>query len=127
MRFRGRACVWTAGLILTLLVLIGCRSSQPEDEVTERNVLVSVDVVPMILEADTSKTATVWVTVMENSEPAPDSTIVNLVTTLGQIESQVCTVDGLAVTDYRAAAQAGVATIIAQVRGVRDTMIVTLY
>ncbi len=109
--------VWTAG---------GCRSTQPEDKASE-SVTVELDVIPIILAADTSETASVWVTVKENGMPAADSTRVRLVATVGTVPDEVLTLDGLAVASYRPSRDTGVATIIAQAKGVRDTMNITLY
>ncbi len=126
---RRTLCVRVAAfglLIGVVAAILGCRASRPEDD-TDTALSLKVDVVPLLLRADTSQTATVWVTVLERGSPAHDSTRVNLVATLGTVTSEVYTRDGLAVTAYRAGSEAGSAAIIAQVRGVRDTMRVTLY
>ncbi len=113
-------------LIVSLVLLAGCRASSPEGE-DQKEISIDLDVVPMILKADTTETATVWVTVLEGTRPVADSTIVNLVATLGTVPAQVLTTDGLAIADFQPPSETGVATIIAQSRGVRDTMNVTLY
>jgi hypothetical protein len=46
---------------------------------------------------------------------------------MGTIPEEALTRDGVAVTTYRPSLDTGVATVIAQVQGVRDTMFVTLY
>jgi len=112
-------------LALGVVQMHGCRGTAPETE--EAAVRVQVDVVPLILPADTTETASVWITVLAEGEPVADSTRIDLLATLGSISAEAYTRDGLAVTSYRAAAVTGNVAIIAQARGVRDTMNITLY
>ena len=121
-----RTTAWATLTMSLLLVLLGCRASRTT-EPEEAALTLTVDVVPLILPADTSETATVWVTVLEGEAPAVDSTRVDLVATLGTVPATVYTRDGLATGSFRAGLAPGVAAIIAQCRGVRDTMMVTLY
>ncbi len=113
--------------LLMASLLAGCKATRPDNGTSPGHLTITGDVVPIILKADTSSTATVWVTVMEDGGPVADSTIVNLVATLGTVPSQVYTLDGLAVASYTAVQEQGVATIVAQSLGARDTMTVTLY
>lgn len=124
---RGPGLAFLAAVLLAaLLGPLACRGTQPADE-EPAGVSLALDVVPLVLRADTTQTATVWATLLEDGSPVVDSTRVSLVTTLGQVSEEAFTVDGLAVATYRAAAEAGQASIVAQARGVRDTMRVTLY
>ncbi|MCK4414545.1 MAG: hypothetical protein KAY32_13475 [Candidatus Eisenbacteria sp.] len=117
---------WATLTMSLLLAVLGCRASQttqPDDP----QLSIEVDVVPLILPADTSQTATVWVTVLDGKTPASDSTRVELVATLGTVPATVYTRDGLATASFQSGREAGTAAIIAQCRGVRDTMMITLY
>jgi len=120
-----------ASLALLAVVLCGCRATRPSDDGLESTggVAVTVDVIPMILRADTSASATVWVTVTDSGEPVADSTLVSLVASRGTIPSEVLTSGGggLAVASYEPVTETGVVSIIAQALGVRDTMNITLY
>jgi len=115
--------LWVAA---TLVGLAGCLASKPDDD-QAGTLTIDLAVVPQILPADTSKTATVWVTVLEGGDPVSDSTRVVLVATAGTVPPEVFTTDGLAIASYRPALSTGIATLIAQVKGVRDTMNVTIF
>lgn len=124
---RWRRAAGTAALALLVpLVLLGCRASETT-EPEPGPLSLAVDIVPLILPADTSETATVWVTVLEAGDPAADSTRVDLVATLGSVPETVYTRDGLATASFHPGTEAGAAAVIAQCRGVRDTMMITLY
>jgi len=106
----------------------GCKASKPTTPPIQTDgIAVTVDVVPLIIPADTSSTATVWVTVLDSGTPVTDSTAVSMVATVGTVDSVAYTKDGLAVATYRAAKETGVASVIAQSLGARDTMNITLY
>ena len=105
--------------------LPGCRASRPEPE--EPGLALSVEAIPFLIEADTSATAQVWVTVLENSAPVADSTRVDLAASAGVLPAIAYTRDGLATASYRAPGTAGSAFIVAQCRGVRDTTRITLF
>jgi hypothetical protein len=107
--------------------VIGCRATQPDSATAPDAISLDLDVIPLMVPADTARSATVWVTVLQGGNPVSDSTVVNLVTNLGTIPPQAYTRDGLATTDYTPALEPGVAMIVAQARGVRDTMHITLY
>lgn len=117
--------------ILTLAALItttalACRSSSkpdPADQLT-----LTLDAVPLLVKAaDTLDVATIWATVLEHGDPVRDSTLVSFVASNGKIESQAWTRDGLARAIFRPGAQPGVASVVAQVRAVRDTVLLTVY
>ncbi len=119
------------GLLIVVLVagiaaLAGCRATKPDSPSTGA-LTIDLTVVPQILPADTTKRATVWVTVLQGGEPVPDSTRVWLVATSGTIPAEAFTTDGLATTSYRPGLSTGIVTLIAQVRGVRDTMNLTVF
>ncbi len=119
-----RRFLWAA---LTL-VLMGCKASKPADPGGGPNgIHLNVDVVPLIIPADSSSTATVWVTVLEDGQPVADSTKVSLVATTGKVDPTIYTTDGLAVATYQSAQVTGITSIIAQALGARDTMNITLY
>jgi len=109
-----------------LVALTGCRATKPEPP-QSGTLTLDLAVVPQILPADTTRRATVWVTVLEGGEPVPDSTRVWLVATAGTLPSEVFTTDGLATTSYRPSLSTGIVTLIAQVKGVRDTMNLTVF
>jgi hypothetical protein len=113
------ACSW-------LLALPGCRATRPPDQPSGA-LTIDLAVLPQILPADTTKRATVWVTVLEGGDPVPDSTRVWLVVTAGTVPPEVLTTDGLAITSYRPSLSTGIVTMIAQVKGVRDTMNLTIF
>lgn len=135
-RLRGGTRPWTRALggvmavtlaVVATLDLVGCRASRPSEKPEPGALSVDLAVIPLILPADTTKSATVWVTVLEGSEPVADSTKVWLVATAGTLPSEVYTSAGLANTNYRPSRATGVVMIIAQVKGVRDTMNITVY
>ena len=108
------------------LTILACRSSSepdPADVLT-----LSLDAVPLLVKAaDTLDVATIWATVLEHGEPVRDSTLVSFVASNGRIESHGWTRDGLAQAIFRPGAQPGVASVVAQVRAVRDTVLLTVY
>ena len=114
-------------ILVALIALAGCRASEPDAAPAELGIDLSLDVVPLILRADTTEIATVWVTILEDGAPIADSTRVDLVATLGEVTAESFTHDGLAVATYRAAGETGSAAIVAQAKGVRDSIAVTLY
>ena len=61
----------------------GCKASKPTTPPIQTDgIAVTVDVVPLIIPADTSSTATVWVTVLDSGTPVTDSTAVSMVASL---------------------------------------------
>ena len=118
----------TAAAVVLLLAAVGCRATQPDDSPAPGTLSIDLDVVPLMVPADTTKRAVVWITVLDGGVPVSDSTLVSLVTNLGQINPvEALTIDGLATSSYQPAAEAGVAMIVAQARGARDTMNITVY
>jgi hypothetical protein len=113
-----------AALLIT--TVLACRSSSkpdPADQLT-----LSLDAVPLLVKAaDTLDVATIWATVLEHGEPVRDSTLVSFVASNGKIESQGWTRDGLARAIFYPGKQPGVASVVAQVRAVRDTVLLTVY
>ncbi len=112
-------------LLSTILLAASCRSTaapDPNDGLT-----VSLDAVPLLLKADSSAVSTIWATVLEKGRPVPDSTLVSFVTTIGTVSAQGVTRDGLATASYSPNGETGLAAIIAQVRAVRDTVLITVY
>ncbi len=126
-RGRRSAAVVLAGLVLPLaLTLLGsCRTEAPEDP--NGGLTLSLDAVPLLLKADSSSVSTIWCTVLEQGRPAADSTIVSFVATFGAITEEAATRDGLARATFDPEGETGAAAIIAQVRALRDTVLVTVY
>ncbi len=117
------------GLILIAILLlpagISCRKSvapEPHDEL-----VVQLDAVPLLLKADSTGTSTIWATVLQGGAPVPDSTMVYFAAGVGEVPPEAYTRDGLARVTYTPGRERGVAAIVAQVRAVRDTVLVTLY
>ena len=122
---RRRGCPgWIALVLVT--ILLSCRTSTgPEGNAT---LTIHLDAVPLLLKAaDTLDVAAVWATVLESGRPVPDSTLVSFAATNGRIEAEALTRDGLARVEFLPGASVGIAAIIAQVRAVRDTVLITLY
>ncbi len=113
--------------LVTVLDLLGCQATRPDDDPQRGALSVDLAVIPLILPADTTQSATVWVTVLEGTEPVADSTRVWLVATSGHLPSAAYTSSGVASTSFHPSLSTGVVTIIAQVKGVRDTMKITVY
>jgi hypothetical protein len=112
-------------VIAAVFVLPSCRStSAPE---AGGAITLKVDAVPLLLKADSTSVATIWATVLQDERPAPDSTVVCFAASLGQITSEAYTRDGLARASFTAGSAPGVAAIVAQAKGVRDTVVVTVY
>lgn len=127
-RFALKHVCWMLPMALSSAMILGCQATKPDDSIPPGQITVDIDVIPILVPADSSERATVWITVKEGGAPIADSTIVNLVATLGSIPPEAFTNNaGLATTKYTPPCKAGVASIIAQARGVRDTMHVTLY
>ncbi len=117
-------CVWF--LILSIAtVLLSCRSSTGPDPAAALS--VGLDAVPTLLKSDSLSTSVIWATVLEHGRPARDSTRVNFVATLGTIDPEAYTYDGLARAVFHPGSETGAAVVIAQVRAVRDTVILTIY
>jgi hypothetical protein len=117
-----------AGLLLFLtvvLVPVSCRSTAAPD--LNGGLTVSLDAVPLLLKADSIAVSTIWATVLEKGHPVRDSTLVSFVTTIGTISAEAMTRDGLATATFNPNGEPGLAAIIAQVRAVRDTVMVTVY
>jgi hypothetical protein len=114
-------------LLATILVPVSCRSTARPEPEPSGGITVSVDAVPLLLKADSSAISTIWATVLEKGQPVQDSTRVNFVTTVGTISAEALTRDGLATAIFSPNGEAGLAAIIAQVRAVRDTVMVTVY
>jgi hypothetical protein len=91
------------------------------------DVVLRLDVVPLVLKADSTSTATVWATLLVKGKAAPDSTPVFFVASQGAIDEVAYTVDGLATATYRSGPEPGSVAIVGQALAVRDTVIVTLY
>jgi hypothetical protein len=123
---RGQAFRRALFALLVAGMGLGCQGTEPP-VTPAAGIALSIDVVPLILPADTTQTATVWVTVLEDGLPVADSTRVSLVATLGRVTAESYTRDGLAVATYRACDETGRAAIVAQAKGARDTVAVTLY
>jgi hypothetical protein len=119
-----------AGLLVLLflafiLAPVSCRSTAAPDPTN--GLTVSLDAVPLLLKADSSATSTIWATVLDKGHPVKDSTLVSFVTTKGTISGQAVTRDGLATAIFNPHGETGLAAIIAQVRAVRDTVLITVY
>lgn len=130
-RGRWRAPFLKASLFGSLLIGLGllggpaCRtSSEPENDV---GVELQLDAVPLLLKADSIEVATIWATVLEEGHPVADSTVVHFAASLGSIEPEAYTRDGLARVEYGKQIEAGVSAIVAQVKGVRDTVLITIF
>jgi hypothetical protein len=108
-----------------ILVPVSCRSTAGPDP--SGGLTISLDAVPLLLKADSSAVSTIWATVLEKGHPVQDSTRVSFVTTLGTISAEAMTRDGLATVTFNPNGETGLAAIIAQVRAVRDTVMVTVY
>ncbi|MBD3333969.1 MAG: hypothetical protein GF355_00460 [Candidatus Eisenbacteria bacterium] len=109
-----------------LLLLAACKTGE-ETTGPVNGVELQLDVVPLLLKADTLSSSTVWATLLVKGEPAPDSTAVYFLASPGSIEPVAYTQDGLAVATYTAAAEPGVAMVVAQAMALRDTVRITLY
>jgi hypothetical protein len=79
------------------------------------------------LKADSTSVSTIWATVLESGRPVADSTLVVFGAALGEITPEAQTEDGLARAVFTPGTVAGTAIIVAQVRAVRDTVLVTIY
>jgi len=116
-------------LVLTVAFLglpqPGCRTSTPTDP--SGQISLELDAVPLLLKADSTGSSTIWATVLMSGRPAPDSTVVNFAASLGSVTPEAYTRDGLARATFSAGTIAGIAAIVAQVRAVRDTVMVTVY
>ncbi len=120
---------WGLALLFLASVLLyptGCKtSSEPS---TSEAIAIQLDAVPLLLEAaDTLDTATIWATVLEHGEPISDSTVVSFAASNGKIDAEAMTMDGLARVVFVPGRNVGVAAIVAQVKTVRDTVLVTLF
>lgn len=104
---------------------ISCRTSTEPDP--NGGITIQLDSVPLLLKADSVSTATVWATVLSHGAPVPDSTVVQFAASLGIIETEARTKDGLARVNFRAGKETGIAAVVAQTKAVRDTVLVTLY
>jgi len=111
--------------LLCLMLLPSCRSSAPTGP--QDGLSVGLDAVPSLLKADSSGTAVIWCTVLDRGRPVADSTAVSFVASLGTIDAEARTRDGLARAVFTPGAEPGTAAIVAQVRAVRDTVLVTVY
>lgn len=122
---RGRSLhVWM--LVVTIAVLaLSCRSSTGPDPAAA--LTVDLDAVPTLLKSDSLSSSVIWATVLEHGRPAPDSTRVSFVATMGTVEADALTHDGLARVVFRPGRETGVAVVVAQVRAVRDTVMLTIY
>lgn len=114
------------GLALLTVLLLSCKtatSPSGDDSLT-----IHLDAVPLLLKAaDTLDVSTVWATVLDSGRPVSDSTRVSFAATNGKIEAEAFTLDGLARVEFLPGTAVGIAAIIAQVRAVRDTVLITLY
>lgn len=119
-----------AGLLFLIflaffLAPVSCRSTAPPNPTA--GLTISLDAVPLLLKADSSATSTIWATVLEKGLPVKDSTLVSFVTTIGTISGEAVTRDGLATATFNPQGESGLAAIIAQVRAIRDTVMITVY
>lgn len=111
---------------LLVTTVLACRSSSKPDP--SDGLTLSLDAVPLLVKAaDSLDVATIWATVLEYGEPVRDSTLVSFVASNGKVESRAWTRDGLAQATFRPGATPGVASVVAQVRAVRDTVLLTVY
>jgi hypothetical protein len=119
-----------AGLILLggviVLPVLSCRTSAGPDDPRDR-ISLQLDAVPLLLKADTTGVSTIWATVLISNQPAPDSTLVSFVSTLGTVTSEAFTRDGLARATFTPGSETGAAAVVAQVMAVRDTVVLTVY
>jgi len=121
---------WPAGLALLALLLacvigLSCRSTagpQQSDGVT-----LQLDAVPLLLKADSAAVSTIWATVLQSGHPVQDSTMVVFAASQGQVTPEAYTRDGLAMATFTPPSEPGVAEVVAQVKAVRDTVLVTVY
>jgi hypothetical protein len=113
--------------LAAILVPISCRSTAGPEPEPSGGITLSLDAVPLLLKADSSAVSTIWATVLERGQPVQDSTRVSFVTTVGTISAEAMTRDGLATATFNPNGEIGLAAIIAQVRAVRDTVMVTVY
>ncbi len=110
---------------LGALAVAACRTGTDPDD--EKQISLQLDSVPLLVLADSTSAATIWATVLQGSRPIADSTVVQFATSLGRIDPEGFTRDGLARVTFVAGRETGVAAIVAQSRGVRDTVLITLY
>lgn len=122
---RGAVSRAMALAFLFAIAFTACRTgTDPEDD---KRLSLRLDSVPLLVLADSVSAATIWATVLEGTNPVADSTVVQFATSLGRIDTEAFTRDGLARATFVAGRETGVAAIVAQSRGVRDTVLVTLY
>lgn len=117
---------WTLLLLLCLVPSLSCRTSAGPDDARD-GIFISLDAVPMLLKADSTSASTIWATVLIANKPAPDSTMVYFVSTLGAVTSEASTRDGLARAVFTPGDVPGAAAVVAQVMAVRDTVVLTVY
>ena len=122
-----RALPWIIWVIVVLVVLANLSCKSGTDPKGQKELTLGIDAVPALVAADSAATSTVWATVTIDGEPVPDSTVVFFAASLGSVEPEAKTKDGLARAVFRAGRETGVAAIIAQVKAVRDTVLVTLF
>lgn len=114
------------GLLTVAVILPSCKTGN--DPVSpQTGIQLQLDVMPLLLKADTLSSSTVWATLKVNGEPAPDSTAVYFLASPGKIDPVAYTRDGLAVVSYRSVNEPGIAIIVGQALAIRDTVRVTLY
>jgi len=119
--------LWIIWILVAVIVLANLACKSGTDPNDKNEVRVTIDAVPLLLIADSTSTATIWATVTQGGQPVPDSTMVFFATSLGRIEVEAGTRDGLARATFTSGRETGVAAVIAQVKAVRDTVLVTLY
>ncbi|MEZ4653903.1 MAG: hypothetical protein R3E12_10030 [Candidatus Eisenbacteria bacterium] len=119
--------VWPAlGSIVIAGTILACRTTTGPDP--SHGLTLTLDAVPLLVKAaDTLEVATIWATVLEQGQPVEDSTLVSFVASNGEIDAEALTRDGLAKATFRPGAEPGVAAVVAQVRAVRDTVLLTVY
>jgi hypothetical protein len=123
-------CISGVFLLVLLVGWIGlsqlsCRTSAPTDP--SKQISLQLDAVPVLLKADSTGAAVIWATVLMSGRPAPDSTVVYFATSLGSVTPEAYSRDGLARATFTPNQATGVAAIVAQVKAVRDTVMVTVY
>jgi len=115
-------------LVILFAVALGFAACKTSSEpVVMESLQIRLDAVPLLLKADTLESSVIWATIIEDGEPVADSTTVFFAATNGDIAASAYTVDGLAQASFVPGFETGTAAIIAQVRTVRDTVVLTLY
>ncbi len=113
-------------LVAVTLCVLACKTSTEPVDITA-GLQIQLDAVPLLLKADTLEASVIWATIVEDGQPVQDSTLVFFAATNGTIPTTAYTVDGLAQAEFIPGTDTGIAAIIAQVKTVRDTVLLTLF